>query len=242
MSGIRGGCEEPEAGRNRLRPSARGPFRLALAAVLLLGPPSRARAGELTGQVTTAGGHPVREAVIFVDQIRTGPSAGRRLMDQRNRTFIPHVMAVQLGTRVEFPNHDTVFHNVFSYREGKRFDLGLYPVGTMRVVNFDQPGLVCVPRDALLIRFQPSHQPRHDGETHDRNQGEHGQHQWCSTRHRSGRRWTSFWTSARPRKWPSPPRLPSPAREVIKEYRPVTIPSSPLKVVFAPSHRAKGAG
>jgi len=141
MSGIRGGCEEPEAGRNRLRPSARGPFRLALAAVLLLGPPGRARAGELTGQVT-AGGHPVREAVIFVDQIRTGPSAGRRLMDQRNRTFIPHVMAVQLGTRVEFPNHDTVFHNVFSYREGKRFDLGLYPVGTMRVVNFDQPGLV----------------------------------------------------------------------------------------------------
>ena len=141
MSGIRGGCEEAEAGRNGVRLSARGPFRLAVAAVLLLGPPSRARAGELTGQVT-AGGHRVREAVIFVDQMRTGPSAGRRLMDQRNRTFIPHVMAIQLGTRVEFPNHDTVFHNVFSYREGKRFDLGLYPVGTMRVVNFDQPGLV----------------------------------------------------------------------------------------------------
>lgn len=63
-------------------------------------------------------------------------------MDQRNRTFIPHVMAVQLGTRVEFPNHDVVFHNVFSFREGKRFDLGLYPVGSTKVVTFDRPGLV----------------------------------------------------------------------------------------------------
>jgi plastocyanin len=110
-------------------------------AELVLYAASSARAGELTGQVT-AGGHGVREAVVFVDEIRTPPAGHRALMDQRNRTFIPHVMAVQLGTHVTFPNHDTVFHNVFSFREGKRFDLGLYPVGTTRVVDFDQPGLV----------------------------------------------------------------------------------------------------
>src|SRR5205085_10932427 len=68
--------------------------------------------------------------------------SARAVMDQRNRTFIPHVMAVQVGTQVQFPNHDTVFHNVFSYREGKRFDLGLYPVGKTRIVTFDRPGLV----------------------------------------------------------------------------------------------------
>ena len=39
------------------------------------------------------------------------------------------------------PNNDRVFHNVFSFKDGKRFDLGLYPVGTTRVVQFDQPGL-----------------------------------------------------------------------------------------------------
>jgi plastocyanin len=100
-----------------------------------------ARAGELTGQVT-AGGHPVREAVVYVDELRTGPAERRARMDQKNRTFIPHVLAVQLGTRVDFPNSDTVFHNVFSFREGKRFDLGLYPVGKTRVVTFDRPGLV----------------------------------------------------------------------------------------------------
>jgi plastocyanin len=112
-----------------------------LALALLLGTPAAARAGDIVGRVT-AGGRPVRDAVVFVEDLRSPPVQSRAVMDQRNRTFLPHVMAVQVGTRVQFPNHDTVFHNVFSYREGKRFDLGLYPVGSSRVVTFDRPGLV----------------------------------------------------------------------------------------------------
>ena len=100
-----------------------------------------AHAGELTGQVTS-GGRPVRDAVVFIEDLRTPPVERRALLDQYNRTFVPHVMVVQVGTRVEFPNHDTVFHNVFSYRDGKRFDLGLYPVGSTKVNRFNQPGLV----------------------------------------------------------------------------------------------------
>src|SRR5438874_726505 len=100
-----------------------------------------ARAGDLAGRVTSSG-RPVRDAVVFVDDLRTPPAERRAKLDQYNRTFVPHVLVVQAGARVDFPNNDTVYHNVFSYREGKRFDLGLYPVGTMRVVNFDQPGLV----------------------------------------------------------------------------------------------------
>lgn len=118
-----------------------GPFLRAFVVLLVLRAGSGARAGELTGQVT-AGGRAVRQAVVFVDEIRTAPVGHRAMMDQRNRTFIPHVMAVQVGTHVAFPNHDTVFHNVFSFREGKRFDLGLYPVGTTKIVDFNQPGLV----------------------------------------------------------------------------------------------------
>ena len=63
------------------------------------------------------------------------------VLDQRNVNFYPHVLAVRVGTSVEFPNNDRVFHNVFSFRDGKRFDLGLYPIGTVRRVAFDQPGL-----------------------------------------------------------------------------------------------------
>jgi plastocyanin len=114
---------------------------LALITASLSGALSPARAGDLAGRVTV-GRRPVRDAVLFVEELREPPVRGRKSMDQRNRTFIPHVMAIQLGTRVDFPNHDTVFHNVFSFREGKRFDLGLYPVGKTIPVTFDRPGLV----------------------------------------------------------------------------------------------------
>ena len=60
---------------------------------------------------------------------------------QKNKRFEPHVLAVQVGSAVEFPNHDPFFHNVFSLFEGKRFDLGLYEAGTSRMVRFDRPGI-----------------------------------------------------------------------------------------------------
>ena len=45
------------------------------------------------------------------------------------------------GTTIDLPNDDRVFHNVFSFHDGKRFDLGLYPVGTSKHLTFDQAGL-----------------------------------------------------------------------------------------------------
>jgi hypothetical protein len=48
---------------------------------------------------------------------------------------------IPVGGKVEFPNHDPFFHNVFSLFEGKRFDLGLYESGTTRFVQFDKPGI-----------------------------------------------------------------------------------------------------
>lgn len=63
-----------------------------------------------------------------------------RLM-QRNKSFQPHVLVVQVGSRVEFPNRDPFFHNVFSLFEGKRFDLGLYEAGSTREVQFDKLGV-----------------------------------------------------------------------------------------------------
>jgi plastocyanin len=60
---------------------------------------------------------------------------------QRNKTFEPHVLAVQVGTVVAFPNEDPFFHNIFSLFDGKRFDLGLYEAGTTRSVRFDRAGV-----------------------------------------------------------------------------------------------------
>jgi plastocyanin len=86
---------------------------------------------------------PVADAVVWLDApISEGASHnGRVVLDQRNLSFDPHILVVRVGTTVDFPNNDRVFHNVFSFRDGKRFDLGMYPVGTLRRVTFDKPGL-----------------------------------------------------------------------------------------------------
>jgi plastocyanin len=60
---------------------------------------------------------------------------------QKNKSFQPSLIVVPVGGKVEFPNHDPFFHNVFSLFEGKRFDLGLYESGTTRFVQFDKPGI-----------------------------------------------------------------------------------------------------
>jgi len=62
-------------------------------------------------------------------------------MAQKNKTFQPSLLVIPVGGKVEFPNHDPFFHNVFSLFEGKRFDLGLYESGTTRFVQFDKPGI-----------------------------------------------------------------------------------------------------
>jgi plastocyanin len=69
---------------------------------------------------------------------------GRAVMDQRNETFVPHVLAITTGTTVDFPNSDRVYHNVFSLSKAARFDLGRYDVGRSKSVRFDRPGIVRV--------------------------------------------------------------------------------------------------
>jgi plastocyanin len=69
---------------------------------------------------------------------------GRAVMDQRNETFIPHVLAVTTGTVVDFPNSDRIYHNVFSLSKVRSFDLGRYAVGKSKSVRFDRAGIVRV--------------------------------------------------------------------------------------------------
>jgi len=60
---------------------------------------------------------------------------------QKDKSFQPSLLVIPAGSKVEFPNHDPFFHNVFSLFDGKRFDLGLYESGTTRFVQFDKPGI-----------------------------------------------------------------------------------------------------
>jgi plastocyanin len=90
----------------------------------------------------------LRRSVVYLESAPRGafePSeSGRAVMDQRNETFVPHVLAVTTGTTVDFPNSDKFYHNVFSLSKTRTFDLGRYAAGNSRPVRFDRPGIVRV--------------------------------------------------------------------------------------------------
>jgi plastocyanin len=60
---------------------------------------------------------------------------------QKDKRFMPHLLVITVGTPVEFPNQDPLFHDVFSIYHGKPFDLGLYESGAVRKVKFTETGI-----------------------------------------------------------------------------------------------------
>jgi plastocyanin/cytochrome c556 len=86
----------------------------------------------------------VDDVVAFVDGLPAEPApAGKRAtIVQRDRAFVPELLVVTAGTTVDFPNHDAVFHNVFSLSKTQPFDHGLYGRGQTASTRFTQPGLV----------------------------------------------------------------------------------------------------
>jgi plastocyanin len=69
-------------------------------------------------------------------------SQGRARMEQKDKHFGPHVLAIQAGTGVSFPNLDPIFHSAFSNFSGQVFDLGLYAHGSSRNITFTRTGVV----------------------------------------------------------------------------------------------------
>jgi plastocyanin len=66
------------------------------------------------------------------------------VLDQQGARFEPNLIVVPIGSTVQFPNSDPIFHNVFSLSNVQAFDLGYYPKGQSRTVKFDRPGIVQV--------------------------------------------------------------------------------------------------
>jgi len=87
------------------------------------------------------------KAVVWLTPIGSAIAAPRQdasqipQLVQKDKSFQPSLLVIPVGGKVEFPNHDPFFHNVFSLFEGKRFDLGLYESGSTRFVQFDKPGV-----------------------------------------------------------------------------------------------------
>jgi plastocyanin len=89
-------------------------------------------------------GASVRDAVVYVTSSSANfePANRTAVMDQKDRTFVPHVLPVQVGTAVKFPNSDDIQHEVYSFSPAKPFQLPLYKGTPANPVAFNVPGVV----------------------------------------------------------------------------------------------------
>jgi hemoglobin len=103
------------------------------------------RPASLTGTMTVDGQPLDGLGTVMLTPI-SGPARKRRpkqrVVEQRDRQFAPHVLAIPPGSTVAFPNFDGIFHNVFSISPTKKFDVGLYKDGDTRELKFEKPGIV----------------------------------------------------------------------------------------------------
>jgi plastocyanin len=115
-----------------------------LTLLLLRLSPASSAAGGLEVVVNDDHGKPVADVVVSLTPPGAAPTvhSATAVMDQQNKEFVPHVLAVPVGTAVTFPNRDNIRHHVYSFSPAKRFELPLY-IGTPAApVVFDMPGVV----------------------------------------------------------------------------------------------------
>jgi plastocyanin len=107
------------------------------------------QAADFNCTVTTSkGGEPVTEAVVSLiplDAPAPAPVTDAQIeIAQEDQEFVAYVTVVQAGTRVVFPNRDTVQHHVYSLSKPKKFELPLYNPGQKESLVFEIPGLVTI--------------------------------------------------------------------------------------------------
>lgn len=104
-----------------------------------------AAAASLAINVQLADGRPFADAVVTVQPVGRKlppPAPISAVMDQMNRMFVPEVIVIPVGSKVSFPNSDTVSHQIYSFSAAKRFQLPLYRGKPYPPVLFDRPGVV----------------------------------------------------------------------------------------------------
>lgn len=125
---------------------------VALVAALLVAPGAPAAhaqpAGRVAGTVTVTeakgGAAAGAEVIVYVVGFTEPPAKTTATIKQRGRRFVPDLVAITAGDRVEFPNNDPFLHNVFSQSPARKFDLGSFKRGDAKDKEFPAPGVVDV--------------------------------------------------------------------------------------------------
>ena len=101
-------------------------------------------ASGLAAELVDGQGQPLANAVLSLKGVGASARNEPAIMDQRDKQFMPTVLAVRSGTSVKFPNSDDIRHHVYSFSPTKRFELRLYKGTSSEPVLFDKPGVVTV--------------------------------------------------------------------------------------------------
>ena len=102
--------------------------------------------GTINGTIEVRRLRNAKDVLVYLENVegKFEPSQENPVIDQKDLTFIPHVLPVLVGTTVLFTNNDKVKHNVFSPSKCCKFNLGTYDAGVVREVTFDTPGVTNV--------------------------------------------------------------------------------------------------
>lgn len=94
--------------------------------------------------ITDPAGKPLSNAVVWLTpkQPMTLPIEEHYEIGQKNRSFVPHILAVPQGAKVDFPNFDNILHHVYSFSDTKPFELKLYRDKPHTPITFEQAGIV----------------------------------------------------------------------------------------------------
>jgi plastocyanin len=84
------------------------------------------------------------DAIVYVETVNAPVKGATASMKQEGKAFLPSTLVVTKGTKVDFPNRDAIFHNVFSVTPDNSFDLGSYRQGESKSVVMTKPGVVTV--------------------------------------------------------------------------------------------------
>ena len=104
----------------------------------------------VAGRILDAAGKPAPDVVVsikgpFVGEARSArPEAPDAVLDQKDKTFLPAVLPVLVGTRLTIKNSDQVLHNAYSRSKAKAFDVGAFSSRETRTIELDAPGRIDV--------------------------------------------------------------------------------------------------
>lgn len=133
--------------------------------LVALAPAAHSAAATLEISVVDEQGKPIGDVAVYATPSSGAAGHGvdaaalhaggeqKAIMDQHDMQFVPHLLVVQTGTEITFPNGDNVSHHVYSFSEAKRFELKLYKGDVYPPVTFDRPGVVvlgCNIHDGML--------------------------------------------------------------------------------------------